>query len=365
MAMSYGGPKGKTAAEYYSAVNRVISHIWGAQTPYFTNIEEAMQHHDKSGILYSLTDPWPLAESVLFQSSVYQGRGVRIGVDVLKQLIPIADQRGIDASLLQQGLQAWEKSGGKKLASLRAQLFEDSCYAEWDALRDQDCSLAHLQRLKFVEYKMEEQAVRNRFIFTDPQEPKTVYEFSNGQLQAWLKNAGDDKKLIPEFVKAQEMRNVERYLGAAVAGVTLVTAVFALMLGTQKIDDNLARRYFDADEVVSNRATGRYLVNPVRGTVADGPLPSTPDEAVTVYDVQNMRQKTVSMDNAGDYQETSSEPVTDYQKLGQVVAAWNRVQGQGEVNAERLTEIFALEANLATKLKATRAELRSAVATTP
>lgn len=362
MAMSYSGPKGKTAAEYYSAVNRVISHIWGAHTPYFTNIEEAVQHHEQSGILSSLSDPWPLAESVLFQSSVYQGRGVRMGVDVLKQLIPIADERGIDVSLLQQGLQAWEKSGGKKLASLRAQLFEDSCYAEWNALRDQDCSLARLQSLKFVEYKTEEQAVRNRFIFTDPQEPKAVYEFSDGQLQAWLKNAGDDKKLIPEFVKAQKQAQKDKYIGTAIACVAVVGMACAAVWAMQKADDHAAQRYFDPDEVVSNHATGRYLVNTKRGTVADSPLPTTVNQPVTVYNVFDQTQKEVKLNSWGYYSETLSQPVTDYKKLGQAVAAWNSVQGKIDVNAERLTEIFAREAKLATELQAAREMRQSAVA---
>lgn len=362
MAMSYGGP-----------IDDTWTHAAAKKPPYFDCVDQALACNKKTGILSSLNKPWPLTHSVLFRSPLYPECAMRIHVDLLTELIPAAQEQGIDTTALQQGLDAYHQSGGATLAQPRVFLFDHDVIVvsqagfEWathcaNEMYGKDCSLAHLQRLKFVEYKTEEQAVLNRFIFTDPQEPKAVYEFSDGQLQAWLKNAGDDKKLIPEFVKAQKQAQKDNYIGMAIAGVAVVGMACTAVWAVQKADDHIAQRYFDPDEVVSNHATGRYLVNTERGTVADSPLPTTVNQPVTVYNVFDRTQKEVELNSWGYYSETLSQPVTDYKKLGQVVAAWNRVQGKIDVNAERLTEIFAREAKLATELQAAREMRQSAVA---
>lgn len=328
----------------------------------FDSVDEVMKRHGQTDLLIGLHSPHPLATGVLFSAPMPSDREYIFNIDVLRELIPLAQQHGFDAAPLEQGVQAYERTGGDKLAKMRHAILKQSAF---DDPKELDFSLARLQRLQFVEFQQNKDERLNRYIFKDPQNPRRSYEVSSQQLRGWLKEAGDDKKLIPEFVKAQEKTNRELATAVVIFCGVVIAAGAGLHSWFKKNHDEAVQRPFNPDEVVSNRATGRYLVNPMQGTVADGPLPSTPNEAVVVYDVQNMRQKTVSMDNAGDYQETSSELVTDYQKLGQVVAAWNRVQGQGEVNAARLTEIFAREAKLATELQEARVAVKSAVAPTP
>jgi hypothetical protein len=370
MAMSFGGQKGATTAEYYGAVDRVISRVFGEYPPYFTNVDEALHHHHQSGILSSLSNPWPLATTVVFNSSHYPKQVMRVDAELLAELIPAAKAQGINVAPLQQGLQMYEQSGGKKLADLRYRLFDSHDYLGCGELHGRDCSLARLQGLKlagreFVFHYSHKFDCCHQFAFTDPKNPEEKHQFSVAEINTFLKDVGNDRKLIPEFVKAQKQAAKMKWQDR-VTSVALLGGVLGLMgLVVYKGNQHQAEKYFDPDEVVSNRATGRYLVNTERGTVADGQLPSKPGEVARVYDIDSVQQKTVTLSSAGFYQTSSFSPVTDYKKLGQVVAAWNRVQGQGEVNAARLTEIFAREAKLATELKTARAELRSAVATTP
>lgn len=341
--------------------------------PYFDRVDQALAYNRETGILSSLNKPWPLTHSVLFRSPLYPERAMRIDVDLLSELIPAAQEQGIDTTALQQGLDAYHQSGGATLAQPRAFLFDNEVMVfsqagfEWathcaNEVYGKDCSLAHLQRLKFVEWRVDKHDVLNRFVFADPQDPRTSYEFSQGQLKEWLKDAGDDKKLIPEFVKAQKQAQKDKYIDMAIACVAVVGMACAAVWAMLKVDDHIAQRYFDPDEVVSNRDTGRYLVNPAQGTVADGLLPTTVNQPVTVYNVFDRTQKEVKLNSWGYYSETLSQPVTDYKKLGHAVEAWNSVQGKGDVNAERLTEIFAREAKLATELQAAREMRQSAVA---
>jgi hypothetical protein len=330
----------------------------------FSSVDGAVAQHRQTDILTGLCDPWPLADGVLFKSSPQLAKMILLGVDQLEQLIAIGSNHGIDVAPLQAGLQAYAQNGGNTLADMRAVLFDH--YPHYGA----DCSLAHLQGLKldrheFVFHHSHDFKHCHQFVFTDPQIPDAVHQFSVAQIDAFLKDAGDDKKLIPEFVKAQKQAAKMKWQDR-VTSVALLGGVLGLMgLVVYKGNQHQAEKYFDPDEVVSNRATGRYLVNTERGTIADGPLPSKPGEVARVYDIDSLQQKTVTLSSAGFYQTSSFSPVTDYQKLGQVVAAWNRVQGQGEVNAARLTEIFAREAKLATELQEVRVAVKSAVAPTP
>lgn len=329
---------------------------------YLDDVSEALKHSD---VLSLLSDPHPLAFTVLFKSPQYPSTGVQIEAEILPELISAAQAQGLGVAPLQEGLKQYEQAGGSKLALMRYQLFDKGFDEYYNIKSNMNCSLARLQGLKFVEWRVERNDALSCCIFTDPQDPNISHDFWRGSIKKWLEDAGDDKKLIPEFVKAQKQAQKDKYKGMAIAGVAVVGMACAAVWAILKVDDHIAQRYFDPDEVVSNQRTGRYLVNTKRGTVADGPLPTTGNQPVTVYDVFAQKKRDVQLGDLGYYYVTPFAPVTDYKKLGHAVAAWNSVQGKIDVNAERLTEIFAREAKLATELQAAREMRQSAVATRP
>lgn len=105
----------------------------------FDSVDEVMRRHRETDLLVGLRDPHPLATGVLFSAPKPSDKKYIFNIDILRDLIPLAQVYGFDTAPLEQGVQAYERTGGDKLAKMRHAIFKQSVSDDPDKM---DFSLA-------------------------------------------------------------------------------------------------------------------------------------------------------------------------------------------------------------------------------